>query len=59
MAEIPLPSLETLAKLSGWLKQQANNWLDVVTSPKDFVSAIDLDSLDELGKCGRSDDREP
>jgi hypothetical protein len=50
MAEIPLPSLETLAKLSGWLKQQANNWLDVVTSPKDFVSDIDLDSPAELGK---------
>lgn len=50
MAEIPLPSLETLARLSGWLKQQANTWLDVVTSPKDFVSSIDLNSPEELGK---------
>jgi hypothetical protein len=46
----PLPSLETIAKASGWLSRQANIWLQVVRSPKDFVATIDTTSPTELGK---------
>jgi hypothetical protein len=50
MAEIPLPSLETIGKISGWVTEQANIWLQVVKSPKEFVSKIDLTSQSEFGK---------
>lgn len=50
MAEIPLPSLETLGKISGWVTQQATTWLQVVNNPKDFASKIDLTSPAELGR---------
>jgi hypothetical protein len=33
-----------------WVNRQANIWLQVVKSPKDFVSSIDLASTEELGK---------
>jgi hypothetical protein len=50
MAEIPLPSFETLAKASDWIKQQAMIWLEVVKSPRDFVAGIDLSSTAEFGR---------
>jgi hypothetical protein len=50
MAEIPLPSLETIEKIFGWVAQQADTWLQVVKSPKEFISKIDLTSPRELGK---------
>jgi hypothetical protein len=46
----PLPSLETLAKASGWLTRQASIWVQVVKSPRNFVSTIDMTSSVEFGK---------
>jgi hypothetical protein len=50
MPEIPLPSLETLAKASGWLSRQADIWLQVIKSPKHFISSVDLTAAPELGR---------
>ena len=34
---------------TGWVTRQAITWFQMVKSPKDFVSSIDLASADELG----------
>jgi hypothetical protein len=41
---------EIVGDISEWVIRQANIWLQVIKSPKDFVSAIDLASGDEFGK---------
>ena len=48
MAEIPLPSLETLSKISGWFGEQAKTWLAIVRNPVVFLSELDLASQDVL-----------
>ena len=36
MAEIPLPGIETLTKVSSWLTKQAKRWLGFVRDPREF-----------------------
>jgi len=50
MAELPFPSFETLAKVSGWIREQAAIWLAVVRNPLSFLSGVDMYSNAALGQ---------
>jgi hypothetical protein len=41
---------EMTAKFAAWVTRQANIWVQVVRSPKNFVSTIDMTSSAEFGK---------
>jgi TIR domain len=42
--------LDWIGGASGWVTRQAITWFQMVKSPRDFVSSIDLASADEFGK---------
>jgi hypothetical protein len=48
--EMPLPSFETLTKVSGWIGEQATTWLMIVRSPLTFLSGTDINSTAVFGR---------